>query len=280
MNATNHLKQNQFRIYFRKSYLGLFEKYAHVLNGKIVFIFLLLLLSSCNPFPKMYRVYYYPNSSAKCKNEISVLNGNQRPEIHKSNNIDEDVKAARAQYYECIGMSSFSLGCNSLWEKTIERWQAEAVEKQAIKIGATYSLYSKRFAYTSHTNVTQTTVNSTTGVMTTAPSSPDVDMYKFDAYYFVKMEDIPIVGVEYETIDNQTRDLLKQNTGVVVTTVYANTSIFYANVVVGDVITKVNDNIVRNKYDMDNLLINLKKGDSLSIVIVRQSGEKIISIQL
>jgi S1-C subfamily serine protease len=62
--------------------------------------------------------------------------------------------------------------------------------------------------------------------------------------------------------------------------VYNDSPVFYANIVRGDVIIRINDHLISNKNDYNRMLNSFNKGDVLEVELIRNNRNQIIKFKI
>jgi hypothetical protein len=233
---------------------------------------ILMLLTACS-ITNTYTELYKQNKDNSCNVENQSCDANQTLEIRKSDKIDEEYLRLLSNNYKCLGSSSFE------WIKFSNKAQLKGITKQAKIIGATDVLYSCNYVRTIKSNST-TTVFNKNGTMTTTPTTPDIEKYLYKAYFFVKMTDLPLLGFMYNNISDDEKINIKRNAGIQVSIVYKDSPAYYANIVRGDIIIGINDIEIRNSDEFCELMKKFKKGDNITLTVIRQYQETKITYKL
>jgi hypothetical protein len=129
-------------------------------------------------------------------------------------------------------------------------------------------------AYGSYQGSTSTYVPGTTS---TQMIPYTVQRYDFLASYWAKIRP-RIFGGVYSNLPPEVSQRLQRNTGVVVDLVMRGTPAFFANILVGDVIIKVDDEEVSDERGFTEILIHCPK--QVTMTIIRGNQEKSISLSL
>lgn len=217
----------------------------------LILVLLLLLLAACaNPFVQFYRPSVYYDSSRRA--DIPP----ERPEVIVGSNPQQDYKNYMEAGYVLIGTSSFN-GASG-------KYGVDDVVDEGHKVGAdliiVYSHYTNTISgvmpwtmpqtETSMTNMNgsiygsqgMTTINGT-ATTTTYGSQTTYIPYSFNrsnylAIYLAKIK--PRLGTYFKNLDDQERQTIGSNSGVVVTIVVNQSPAFNANILPGDIILKLN----------------------------------------
>jgi len=114
------------------------------------------------------------------------------------------------------------------------------------------------------------------GVTTTYGSTTEylpvtINRSDYGAAYFVKLKFN--LGLIYRDLNESERKTLQSNKGVAVIIVVNDTPAFEADILTGDIITKVDDNVISNQKSFSELL-NEQKGKKIKLSIIR-NGQRI-----
>ena len=99
-------------------------------------------------------------------------------------------------------------------------------------------------------------------------------------FSFVKMTDLPLLGFMYNNISDDEKINIKRNAGIQVSIVYKDSPAYYANIVRGDIIIGINDIEIRNSDEFCELMKKFKKGDNITLTVIRQYQETKITYKL
>lgn len=89
----------------------------------------------------------------------------------------------------------------------------------------------------------------------------------------------PILGAYYGDLSDQVRYEAETNSGAYVYLIVNDTPAFHSNLIVGDVITKIDDRKIINPEDITEVLKN-KAGQDIVLHIVRKEKKREISLRL
>jgi len=201
-------------------------------------------------------------------NNIITLKENEQPRILKSNNIAEEYYDILANYYYCIGDTSFN-GTASVQNTLIED-----IKKQCRHNGATLALYSINYTDTR------------SGIIGTGGnvSSYNIRRYDYTVYYFVAMDSIPEIlrffGVDCVDLNNDLRRRTGRNTGAYVRVVYKNSPAFYANLFRNDVIITINKKSITNSNDFFDAILDYYAGETIEIEYIRNNNNYTTKVDL
>ena len=126
-----------------------------------------------------------------------------------------------------------------------------------------------------------TTGSSTTHGQTYVPFTNQVDRYDQTSLYLVKSNIKYRFGLRFGDLTSADRSALKRNTGVKVGVVIERTPAFYANVLPGDVIVRVDDQDVRDQAHAMQLMNDVPVNRVSSVLtILRDGQERDIEVKL
>ena len=248
-------------------------------------IFFSFLLMSCvtTGFNDFYNPWYEDNFFP----ETAYLKEGEIPEVIKTSDLDSKFREISSQWYWCIGSSGFNGA--ELSDLEIQQALTNLCTEKKAKI----AIYSKEYTDT-RSGVTSTPYTNyhyytdANGYMhsytTTSYStrSYSIDRYDFSSYLFISIpEDYKVIyipGIATRELTQKDRDLYKQNTGIIINTVYQNSSAFFANLSYGDIITNINGTPIYSYDDFDKVKKMSNYGDVWNMTIVRFGQEKQVSL--
>lgn len=254
--------------------------FSFIFNLILIFIF-----TSCSTTG--FKDFYDPWFNDSYFPEESYLEAEVAPEIIKTSDLDAKYREVSSNWYWCIGSSGFN--GSELSDKEI----TTALTKLCIDKKAKIAIWSKQYTDTRsgvysvpHTNYhSYTNSNGYMSTYTTtsySTSSYSIQRYDFSSYLFVSIpEDYRLSyspGFSVANLTQQDRDKYKQNTGCFINIVYKDTNAFYANLVHGDIITKINDIPILSAEDFLKFRSNSNSGDVWNMTIVRGGFEKQITL--
>ena len=229
----------------------------------IVGLLLALLVSGCeNPYKK----YYQPNAglSPDMLAQRRVTPPPEHPEVYRGNDPNSDLAALVADGYAVIGHSSFN-GTAENQNAVVE--QAKAVGADRVVI---YGKYARTIQTAMPLTVPTTQTSTTTGTVfgsggmamvsghTTTYGSEttyvpiSIDRYDFLAYYLVKIR--YAFGANYRNLTTSESQQIGSVNGVALIGVAHGSPAAAAGFVPGDIITKVNDQVVVDMKHFQQLL--------------------------
>ena len=264
----------------------------------IAFI-LMFALTGCAQ--NIYEKFYYAYTDMPPEIEFEMLSEGAEPKIIGSDNIEEDELILRSKRYAPIGYSSFNGGFQDI----------ENVIKQAKRVGALIVLVNSEYTNTqTNSSVLFLPDNKTTnhsgsvngntqhsgggssstsgtysGTSTTygtkaVPYTTQQRRFDQNALYFVKSTQKFRFGIMFDNLAPQDRKRMERNTGVVIKVVIDATPAFYANILIDDVLIKVNDQLVKNVDHAMQLMgaISPEK-ESSKLTIIRNGVERDIEVK-
>lgn len=220
-----------------------------------VLLFGVLFMTGCsNPYKD-----FYHSITSPAENPRLVAHSGE-PEIRSGTaDAEADIRRMREDNYRMIGYSSFTAG-------SVDRDQAVQVGKE---LGAAVVLHYSKYSHTrsgvmpftvpqTTTSYHSGTVNvpgggsarysgTTTNYGTTTTFIPySVDRYDYSASYWVKTQRGGL-GIYAEDTTPRQKQEIGGNRGVVITAVKKGSSAYRADVVAGDILIKIGDDIIRDK---------------------------------
>jgi len=219
-----------------------------------------------------------------------------------SSNQDQDNRTMRENGFDLVGFSSFTGGGAGATKENLLT-QARAVGASVVMVKSQHAgSYTAAMPYTTTSPGQVVTSNSygtanaygtggsaygtyqgttTTyvpGVTTTQMVPYTVQRYDYLASYWAKIRNVRF-GAFYVNLPPELSRQLQRNTGVVMDLIMKETPAFYANVLVGDVIIKVDDEEVTTQQSFTAILTR-NPGKQVTLTILRGSEEKKISVKL
>ncbi|MDR1784813.1 MAG: PDZ domain-containing protein [Endomicrobium sp.] len=254
------------------------------------------LLNSCYSLSS----FYTPYVDTRNLNDVTLLTPNTEPEILLSNNLKDDFHEILSNHYYCIGCTSFN------GPKKSKRNITRIIRRQCKATGATLAIYSVNYthngvgaSYYLHTkpkkyyglvylygndnsNSNSYTTNYTTRLKKHNAYVYTVPKYDYIIYYFVKFTSKSKLsfGIEYTNLTAKMRQKYKRNNGIFVKVVYKGTPAFSKNILIGDIIIKINNQNINNVNDINKMLNQLNSGDILEIVLERDYKIQTIKLRL
>jgi len=259
-------------------------------------LFCALLLSSCiSPFSRYYRPCRVPQIPDE---DIIMLAPDAEPEILILNDLYDLYEKAgelTSNHYCCIGCSAFQ--SEHLSKSRIKK----DITSQCKKVGATVAVINQNYSHKEniilpsfyfYNTYGQSTKTYSDGrysytqkhVQKTVPTFQIYNeyIYNYIAYYFAKFTTKSKfrLGIEYEDLNFALRKTYKRNQGVCVDMVYKDTPAFKKNILIGDIIIKINNQNINNTKDMDKIMTQLKSGDLLKIELQREYKIQTVELKL
>jgi hypothetical protein len=263
---------------------------------------LTLLLQGCT---NAYQQFYTP-TTAEISPKTGYLPYSGKTEIFGSNDMLRDANSIQQRGYGYLGVASFEGG---------GRATEAQLREQATKVGADVVLNKITFEGSQTTTVPWITYNpgasSTTtsnGVVnanatnnqggsaygtavysgtstTTSPGTYStqiipvtVDRYKWEATFWRKLSP-PVFGVRVDSLSDELRQKFERNTGVVVRIVSDDSPAFRANILVGDVLTAIDDEEIITAANFSEFLSKYA-GTTVTFTVLRGPQTKKIPVKL
>lgn len=263
--------------------------------------FLLTTALICVGCKNPYTDFYHPYQTVVGNTMYVQLQGN--PEIYSySGNVDQDNRAMRENGFVMVGYSSFNGNGNAGSQESVIA-QARTVGASVVMVKNAYSgtrtgvmpytTYNPGQVITTNSSGTAsaygtggTAYGSYQGTATTyIPGTSNTQMipysvqrYDFLATYWAKLSKIRL-GVAYLNLSTEMRQRLQRNTGVVADLIIKGSPAFISNILVGDVILKINNDDVIDSSEFGKLLERFA-GKQVVLTIIRGSEQKTISLRL
>ena len=239
-----------------------------------------------------YQKFYKPYVEPKSLTDIELLQPGEEPKVYGTNDFDKDIRTLRSKMYIVIGFSSF----NGKYE------DENMVKVQAKRVGATVVLVNSQYTNTqtttsplfipnSSTTYSSGTVyggglyggysgTSTTYGNTVVPITTQQRRYDQTAVFLVKSTKKLKFGVFINNLYDAQRRELERNTGAVIEVVVEESAAFYANILPGDILIKVNGIEVRDAPHALKLMSNVNTNDKrATFTIIRNGKEKDVEIE-
>lgn len=257
----------------------------------------LLCIGCKNP----YTDFYHPYQTVVGNNKLVQPQG--EPTIYSySANVDQDNRAMAENGFVMVGYSSFNGNGNAGSQENVLA-QARTVGASVVMVkNANAGTRTGVMPYTTYNPGQVITTNSSgsanaygtggsaygsyQGTSTTyVPGTSSTQMvpytvqrYDFLATYWARSSRIRL-GVVYLNLSTEMRQRLQRNTGVVADLIIKGSPAFISNILVGDVILKMNDEDVIDGSGFSRLL-DRYAGKQVVLTIIRGSEEKTISLHL
>ena len=256
---------------------------------KILLIVTVAVLSGCAQ--SGYKQFYSPYIDAITLSDVELIGPNEEPQVFGSDNLDQDIQTLRSKRYIVVGYSSFNGGYE----------EAKNAAAQAKRIGATVVLINSEYTNT-QTNTSalflpnnQTTYysgnvygggnyggysgTSTTYGSTAIPFTTNQMRYDQVAFYFIKSTKKMRFGVYLNDLPPDMRAELERNTGALIDVVVEDTPAFYSNIMAGDVLISIDDQLVRNAEHASELMAAVPDSKlSSNFLVIRKGEEKSIKV--
>ena len=238
-----------------------------------------VLLSGCAN--NNYKTFYTEFVDPKTHPSVTPLRSGETPELYTSKNLDQDILTLRSKGYTAVGESAFNAGYED---------PAKAIE-QAKFIGASIILVNSAYTNTETSTTSLLLPNNRTtyfpgGTATTygtmvVPMSSNTRRYDQFGIYFAKLNGTPRYGIQGRDLTVDLRRELGRNTGMLIEVVGEDTPVFYANVIAGDVLIRLDGKPVLDREGAIALLGAVpESADIVVMTVVRNGEEKDITVKL
>lgn len=257
----------------------------------VLILSLTVIISGCAQ--SGYKKFYNPFVDTKALSGVELLGPNEEPRVLTSNDLDQDLRTLRAKRYIVVGYSSF----NGKYEDT------KNAAAQAKKLGATLVLVNSEYTNTQSSNSallipsnqtsfhtgsvysggTYGTYSGTTSSYGTSvvPFTMHQRRYDQTAYYLVKSTRKLRFGIALVDLTPNLRVEIERNTGALIDIVIEDTPAFYSNILAGDILISIDDNLVKNVKHAHELMVKIPEQQSVSTFVVMRNGRtKSIKINL
>jgi membrane-associated protease RseP (regulator of RpoE activity) len=243
-----------------------------------------------------YEQSYTGITSSQPSQEVPVMAAQVEPQLYVTNDLERDDLSLLENGYVLIGYSAFNSG-------TVD---SKLAIKQAKKVGATLVLIQSQYTHTvtgvipytvQNPSQTVTTHNSgriygssgyerysgtstTTvpGDYTTYQIPYSEDRYAYAATFWAKVERCG-VGLWFNDLTDELRRTIGSNRGVVVTAVIKGSPAFNADIMRGDIITRINDEIVADRQSFSAAL-GRYAGKEIVLETYRNGVKRMVSLRL
>lgn len=268
---------------------------VYMLNIISCLIISIIITGCVNSYKDFYQTAQGMNSEEIAKLRASPPSG--IPIVERSQPIDGDIllKAYGKRGYTMIGHSLFNSSNDQLEDDAINhaleikadlvlilnpKYTGSTTTTVPITKPTTTTSYSSGnvTAYGSNGSVTAYGNNVTTTNSQTTDYVPiTVHSSDYGALYFIKQK--LILGLILRELFDEERQLLQTNKGAVVDTIIDGSPAFDADILIGDIITKVDGiNLINPEYLVE--YIKTRTGQNISFTIVRRGKTIQKSIQL
>jgi hypothetical protein len=235
---------------------------------KAMVFYLIALLSvffiSCESTPTFSSWYESWIDSSILPDE-NKLKESDNPRIITTSNIDIEFFEVLSNLYYCIGETSFN---------GPDEDYTDDIKTQCRQNGATIALYNKEY----------TDTRSGISGYGNYIGTYNIRRYDYTVYYFVPLPSIFAYrlkfGIDAYEIPNNLRQEIERNTGAYANVVYKNTPAFYANIIRGDVIIRINEYDIMGYEEFYYVLDNFDTGDEIEVEYVRRNNNNIVKIKL
>ncbi|HEY3271157.1 MAG TPA: PDZ domain-containing protein [Geothrix sp.] len=219
-----------------------------------------------------------------------------------SGNLDKDNRAMKENGFDLVGYSSFSGGGAGATKENLLA-QARTVGASVVMVKSQYAgSFTSAMPYTTTSPGQVITTNSygtanaygtggsaygsyqgssstyVPGTTTTQIIPYTVQRYDYLATYWAKIRNVRF-GAFYLNLTPELSRQFQRNTGVVIDLLMKGTPAFYANVLVGDVIIKADDESVTDVQSFTRFLAR-NPGKRVTLTILRGSEQKTITVDL
>lgn len=227
------------------------------MNKKILFL-LLLTLTSCtaiNPY-----IQFYESASTI---PSGYLSPSDNVEVIKTDKVTESYFQLLSKGYELIGTSSFN-GADRSDQLAID--YAKSLGAEILLLGEAYTdsqIYSYSLPINAYASIPMTN-----------------QVRRFDQYagYFVTRVTKLKTGIYFDNLSTEEKQNYQTNTGVKILAVIDDSPAFKANIIPGDIVTKINDSALYNVESTMEIMGNLKDEDELIFTIIRKGVTQKIKI--
>jgi len=264
-----------------------------VFGCAICITYLSILTGCANNFSKFYRDGFANSPGGRPEN-VEFYSG--KPKLMQGGNPQEDATRMIENGYVRVGVSSFNSGSGP----------ADDAISVARNNGAEFVIYYSKYTRTVSGNIPYTvqnpnqtktsygsgniygsggsaTYNSTTtttvpGGYTTYEIPYSVDRHDFLATYWSKNNRIRF-GTLVKDLPDDIKQGLERNKGAIVDIVVKNSPAFNADVLKGDILTKMDGQEIFDAKDFLNKL-KTKSGERVEIEIIRNGSLRVIQVKL
>ena len=231
--------------------------------------------------------FYQPWHEPQYFPEDSYLGVDENPQIIQASDLNTMFREVSSNWYWCIGYSGFN--SSNLEPSEINKALLNLCKEKRAKIAIYSKVYTdtRNGAYSvPHTDYHyyRTRRGEIRSYATTSYTTEyySVRRYDFSSYLFVSIPDtykaMYLPGFSLADLTQQDRERYKQNTGCFIDIVYKNTPAYYANLLHGDIITRINGTPVYSVADFMELKKSASVGDSWIVTFIRDGVEKQVSL--
>lgn len=244
----------------------------------------ILFVAGCTSISEFYTPYLDP----KTETGLITLRKGEEPQIFSTNDIFNDSLDIISNHYVCIGITEFNGRGRDI---------TPDIRTQCLDNGATVALYQMKYTntvkhergprnYTGNTgyggHATATDVFNSLGDVVGAAvvAAGPIDKYDYTVLYFVPMTTKFKFGVQWEDLTYEMKQIVKRNTGAFVDMVYKNTPAFYANILRGDVIIRINEYNITNAAETEKILNLYQPGETIEVELIRDQQSIAVHVKL
>ena len=258
----------------------------------LISVLLSLFLGGCAS--SGYKDFYKPLATkeqlnkAKQNPNLVFLKNNEEPKIYTSQNLQKDDITLQSRGYRLIGYSSFNGG----WEKET------SIIEQAKRIGAVLAIYKSDYTNTQtnsgalvlpKTNYHSGTVYGSNGGYasfsgtstgtTVVPYSNTQRRYDQTAWFYIYDKSIKKLKFGIGTNDIPRKKRIEINTtGVYVKIIFEGTPVYNSNLLMGDIIIKMNGIKIKNNEQILKMMQEFDTSNKCIFTVLRNGQEKDIEI--
>jgi len=212
--------------------------------------------------------WYKVNYDEKVIPDKCKLSDNEEPLIYYTDNYEADSLTLKSKYYDILGYASYNAPAEDL--NDLKNKIKELCKLKKAKIALfTFKYTDTRSGVVSYSNNV---------------SSYSIKRYDYHIILFFPLPEEYIakqkIGIEVVDLDSALRLKLQRNTGVYIDVVFMESPAFYANLVHGDIIIKINNTSIVNKAAFNDITNSLRKGDRAKIIFLRNGIEYKVNVRL
>lgn len=249
---------------------------------RLLAILLVVVLNGCaSGYSQFYTAL--PDATPEAIAKLRVAPPPAAPLVDRSHSVPDPDYYARYGY-AAIGYSSFNSGRAESESNAIEQGKKVGADLVVIVNPSYTGSVTSHIPVTTPTTSTSYTTGSATaygagGTVTAYGNSRTTtygsqtnyipmttNRYDYGAVYFVKRK--YSFGANWRDLNNQERAEIQSNSGVVITVVVNDTPAFRNDVLVGDIVTKVNGQSIFGQQAMSDALAG-KEGQEVVLTILR-----------
>jgi outer membrane lipoprotein SlyB len=263
-----------------------------------------LLLAGCAT--NYYQQFYTENTNIHPAAKAALLPYSGNTEVYSTNDQDKDGRELNRRGYMVIGWSSFQGGGAVTKEQLIElakkvgadvvlnksAYQGSSQETMPLlqyNPGQTSTTYQQgtvnanaysntgRSAYGT-ANYSGTSTTTSPGTFSTNYVPVTVHRYEHVATFWRKSKP-PVLGCMVTPLPDEVRQKIRRNTGGYIADVMDNSPAFRANLMVGDILTAVDDTPILTADDFFTTM-DAKQGQKVKLTIERDGKPVVVDVQL